>query len=108
MDFHPLLMERDRRAGEGILHLVLNPADWHAGRLHGIGFLPVLRFLGSHASAYVLANRDLGWSAETLRGDQVFSLYLVWLGADAAGHSIPVFPPPGRDRRLHLQHSRVV
>src|SRR5437660_11137844 len=97
MDFHPLLMECDRRAGEGILHLVFDTADRHARRLHGAGFLPLFCFLGSHAGAHVLADWHLGWSAEALRGDQVFPLHIVWLGSDASGHSVPLFRLPFRD-----------
>src|SRR5262249_22246097 len=36
-----------------------------------VEFLPVLRFLGSHACADVLPDRCLGRAAEALRGDQV-------------------------------------
>ena len=90
LDFDPLLVDRDRESREGILHLVSGAADRHAGRLHGARFLPLLRFLGSHAGAHVPADRHLGRPAKALRRHQVLPLHPGRLGADAACHSVPV------------------
>ena len=105
MDFDPLLVDRNREPGEGILHLVSGPADRHAGRLHGARFLPVLRLLGSHAGPHVPADRHLGRPAKTLRRHQVLPLYAVRLRPDAAFRAVPVFLQLPSDRAVHLQHS---
>ena len=65
LDLDPLLVDRDREPGQGILHLVSGAADGNAGRFHGPGFLPVLRVLGSHAGADVSADRHLGRPAQS-------------------------------------------
>ena len=108
LDFDPVFVDRNREPGEGILHLVSGPADRHAGRLHGARFLPVLRFLGSHAGADVLADRHLGRPAKTLRRHQVLPLHLVRLGTDAAVRAVPVLLQLPSDRAVHLQHSGVI
>ncbi len=94
MDFDPLLVDRHRESRQGILHLVSGLADRHARRLYGARFLPLLRFLGSHAGPDVLADRHLGRSAQALRRDQILPLHAARLGADAARHPVPLFPPP--------------
>ena len=99
LDFDPLLLDRNRKPGEGILHLVSGPADRHAGRLHGARFLPVLRFLGSHAGSHVPADRHLGRPAQALRRHQVLPLHLVRLRADAAVRAVPVLLQLPSDRR---------
>ena len=102
MDLDPLLLDRHRESRQGILHLVSGSPDRHARRLHGAGFLPLLRVLGSHAGPHVLADRDLGRPAQTLRRHQVFPLYIGRLGADAAGHSVSLLPSSTCDRSLHV------
>ena len=100
----PLLLDRDRYPGQGILHLVHGAADRHARRLHVAGLLPVLRLLGSHAGAHVPADRNLGWTAPALRRHQVLPLHPVRLRADAVERALPLHLPSRANGRVHLQH----
>ena len=94
LDLDSLFVDRHREPRQGILRLVSDSADRHARRLHGARFLPLLRFLGSHAGADVPADRHLGRPAQALRRDQVFPVHPGRVGVDVAGHSFPVLPSP--------------
>src|SRR5579864_8798958 len=103
MDFDSVLLDGDRESREGILRLVSGAADGHARRLHGAGFFPLLCALGSDAGADVPADRHLGRAAKTLRSDQILPVHAGWIGADAAGDSVPILPSSLRDWHLYLQ-----
>ena len=108
MDLDSFVVDRHRDSREGILRLVPGVADGNARRLHGARFFPLLRFLGSDAGADVSADRHLGRPAQTLCGHQVLSVYAAGLGADAAGHSVPLLPSPHDYWRFHVQYSRAL
>src|SRR5579863_9998879 len=103
MDLDSVVVDGNRESRERVLHLVSGAADGDAGRLYGAGFLPLLCILGSDAGTDVSADWHMGRAAEALRGDQVLPLHPGWLSADAARHSVPVFPPSHPDWRLHVQ-----
>ena len=86
-DLNPVVVERHSGSRQGVLHLVPGAADRHVGRLHGQRHVPLLRFLGGHAGPDVPADRHLGRPAQAVRGNQVFPVHPVRLGADAAGQS---------------------
>ena len=66
--------------------LLAASADRNAGRLHVPGFLPLLRFLGSHAGAHVFPNRRLGQRPPSLRRHQILFVHSRRFRADAARH----------------------
>src|SRR5579864_337690 len=102
MDLDSFVMDGNREPGEGILRLVPGAADGHARRLHGTGFLSLLCVLGSDAGPDVPADRNLGRTTETVRCDQILSVYACRISANAAGRAVPIFPSSRGNRGLHV------
>ena len=70
-----VVVDRDHRAREGVLHLPAGAADRHARRVHGARLPAVLPVLGSDAGADVFPDRHLGQRPPALLGDQVLPLH---------------------------------
>src|SRR6266850_385919 len=70
-----LVVDRDHRAREGVLHLPARAADRHAGRVHVARLPAVLPVLGSDARADVFPDRHLGQREPPLLGDQVLPVH---------------------------------
>ena len=81
-----VVVDRDHRAGEGVLHLPAGAADRHARRLHVARLPAVLPVLGSDAGADVFPDRHLGQRQPALLGDQVLPLHAGRQRRHAARH----------------------
>ena len=95
-----VVVERDHRAREGVLHLPAGAADRHARCVHVARLPAVLPVLGSDARADVFPHRHLGKRQPAVLGDQVLPLHAGRQRRDAAGHPGAVFLQPPGDRRV--------
>ena len=102
-----VVVDRDHRAGEGVLHLPAGAADRHARRLHVARLPAVLPVLGSDAGADVFPDRHLGQRQPALLGDQVLPLHAGRQRRDAAGHPGALLLQPHADRRVHVRRHAV-
>ena len=107
VDRDAVVVDRDHRAGEGVLHLPAGAADRHARRVHVARLPAVLPVLGSDAGADVLPHRHLGQRQPALLGDQVLPLHPGRQRRDAARDPGALLLQPHRDRRVHVRRHPV-
>ena len=104
---HPVVVDRDHRAREGVRHLPAHPADGHGGRVRQPRLPAVLPVLGSDARADVLPHRHLGQRSPAVLGDQVLPVHTGRQRHHAARHPGALLLQPQRHGRLHVRHHAV-
>ena len=104
---HPLVVDGNYRAPEGVLHLSAHPADRDGGRVRQPRLPAVLPVLGSDARADVFPHRHLGQRSPPVLCDQVLPVHARRQRHHAARHSGALLLQLQRHRRVYVRHHAV-